>query len=177
MIMDTIMCPQCTKLVPKNRFRPKKNVCFNCYQKWYNSLPSRKEQMRKWESENRERCKKVSKIWQMSPRGVYGVIKTSAKLRNIEFGITLTDFLEWYKLQPQICSYCKRTTEEVIKNKDIKKNVGRLSIDRKDNRNGYSIENICLCCFRCNMIKASYFSFEEMLEIGRIIAEKEKNRK
>lgn len=52
-----------------------------------------------------------------------------------------------------------------LKNKGVK----RLTIDRKDNKIGYIIDNMVLCCFRCNSTKSDFFTFEEMLKIGKKI--------
>jgi len=41
-----------------------------------------------------------------------------------------------------------------------------MSIDRKDNNKGYTSDNVTSACFLCNKIKGSFFSYEEMKEIG-----------
>ncbi len=44
--------------------------------------------------------------------------------------------------------------------------AAQISVDRKDNSIGYTIENIELCCQRCNTIKGNIFTAEEMSEIA-----------
>ena len=48
----------------------------------------------------------------------------------------------------------------------------RETNDRMDNSLGYSISNIALSCQRCNNIKGNFFTYDEMVKIGRIIRKK-----
>ena len=43
-----------------------------------------------------------------------------------------------------------------------------MTIDRKNNGGGYTPDNVVSACFLCNKIKGSFFTWEEMLEIGRL---------
>ena len=52
----------------------------------------------------------------------------------------------------------------------------RLTIDRKDNDRGYTIDNIVLSCNRCNMIKGNFFNEQDMLKIGKIVMRKSSER-
>ena len=42
-------------------------------------------------------------------------------------------------------------------------------LDRKDNSLGYSLENCVVCCPRCNRAKSNHFTYEEWMEIGKVI--------
>ena len=44
--------------------------------------------------------------------------------------------------------------------------IRRLTVDRKDNDKGYSLDNMVLACHRCNSIKGDWFSYDEMKEIA-----------
>lgn len=44
-------------------------------------------------------------------------------------------------------------------------------LDRKDNDIGYTLDNVVPCCTRCNTIKSDYWSYEEMVEIGKLFKE------
>lgn len=44
--------------------------------------------------------------------------------------------------------------------------MNNLSIDRKYNELGYTIDNLCLACNRCNTVKGNTFTYDEMVEIG-----------
>jgi hypothetical protein len=42
-------------------------------------------------------------------------------------------------------------------------------LDRKDNSIGYTIENCVVCCSRCNVVKSDRFTYEQFIEIGKLI--------
>ena len=42
-------------------------------------------------------------------------------------------------------------------------------LDRKDYKQGYSIENVAVCCARCNYAKGTHFSYSEWKEIGSLV--------
>ena len=113
---------------------------------------------------NRVQINKMNRKYSKSPEGIYTGLKSNAKIRNINFNITQKDFVEWYNKQDKVCVYCNRTEEKIIQ--DSNKQFSRLSIDRKDNDFGYTLDNITLCCFKCNTIKGDVFTFNEMIEIG-----------
>jgi hypothetical protein len=43
------------------------------------------------------------------------------------------------------------------------------NLDRKDSSVGYVISNLVVCCKRCNLSKADRFTYEEWVEIGKVI--------
>ena len=107
-------------------------------------------------------------------RGIFDVLKQSAKKRNVDFLLTRDDFEYWHNSENKNCFYCKRTEEKVLSSDAVMQTkCNRLTIDRVDNDKGYSLKNIVLCCKRCNAIKSNYFNKEEMLLIGNIIKNKE----
>jgi 5-methylcytosine-specific restriction endonuclease McrA len=123
-----------------------------------------------YRKKNKELHKKYSEIWRFSLHGIYSVLRNKAKKRNIDFNILEEDFKDWYNKQKQKCIYCGRSLTTIQKDtKESDNHKHRLTIDRKDNKKGYTIENITLACYRCNVIKGNYFTEKEMLKIGRII--------
>ena len=42
-------------------------------------------------------------------------------------------------------------------------------LDRKDTLKGYTMDNVAVCCTRCNIGKSRFFSYEEWVEIGKCI--------
>lgn len=110
----------------------------------------------------------------ISWRGVYHNIKKKCKYyeRNIEFNISLKEFNKWISNQVNQCTYCGSTPERVQKiilnffKVGPIANSKRLQIDRKNNKIGYSIDNICFACAICNNHKADFFSHEEFLKIA-----------
>jgi len=41
-------------------------------------------------------------------------------------------------------------------------------LDRKDNNIGYTVENVVPCCTRCNKMKNSYLTYDEMVLIWEL---------
>ena len=88
------------------------------------------------------------------------------------------DFIKWWYKQKQKCFYCGQTIEEIMSSKDrFNKRVRRLTIDRVRNDKGYRLDNIILSCNRCNIIKGDFFTLQEMIKIGKIVATKYKKVK
>lgn len=90
----------------------------------------------------------------------YTRLKSNAKKRNTEFLLDKLEFLIWLEGQELVCHYC---------NVSLNTNGARaeqLSIDRKDNTIGYTLENIVLCCQMCNTIKGNIFTEQEMIEVA-----------
>ena len=66
-------------------------------------------------------------------------LKRNAKLREKRFDITKDQYIQLYKENDK-CFFC----EEV----EIKKTIGRVN-----NSKGYIINNIVICCMKCNVLK------------------------
>jgi len=172
--MKTKVCSICKKEKTlnnfhKDKYRPDKLVycCKQCISK----------QAKKYYKSHKEKIKKYYKIHrkkilirQTLPTGVYILIKSSAKRRQVEFNLSKEDFINWLNKQPKTCIYCKRTLSEALKDRNNK--FKRLTIDRMDNSRGYEINNIVLSCYKCNAIKSNIFTYLEMLKIGKILQRK-----
>lgn len=96
-------------------------------------------------------------------RGRFNRIRDAASTQRIEFNINPWDFVKWYEGQPQTCYYCGR---ELTKGKNRKHQLTDETFDRKDNDRGYSLDNIALACRRCNLMKGSWLTEGQMLEIA-----------
>lgn len=48
---------------------------------------------------------------------------------------------------------------------------GAYNLDRKDNSKGYSIKNCVVCCTVCNLTRGNRFTYEQFLEIGKLLSE------
>jgi len=112
---------------------------------------------------------KTKRCYSQTPEGIYAHIKGGANHRSIVFNLIKEDFVKWYENQEKICIYCGRIEDEAIK--DRNGNYKRLSIDRKNNNLGYQLDNIVLCCHRCNTIKSKTFTYEQMIRVGNILKE------
>ena len=58
-----------------------------------------------------------------------------------------------------------------------KKRGPTLEVDRRDNRQGYVIENCVLACAVCNNAKSDKFTYEEFKRVGDVIKEIWQQRK
>lgn len=164
--MTSRMCKKCyvcgitkplDKFVRDNR-KPegRKGICKQC----------RNKQRREYMENNKEWRYKVQRKYYLSSRGYYTRLRSSAKNRGIGFQLEYNEFQKLFNKQDHKCHYCgcslTRSSERTVMNR---KNSD-LTVDRLDNSIGYKINNIALCCRRCNMIKGNEFTNDEMLLIA-----------
>jgi len=72
----------------------------------------------------------------------------------------------------KFCHYCGISESDFIKiwggfYGDKRGKV--LEVDRKDNNQGYNIQNCVLSCAICNNAKSDKFTYEEFLKVGKAI--------
>jgi 5-methylcytosine-specific restriction endonuclease McrA len=118
---------------------------------------------------NKKRIYQYHKKYSLTAEGIYSTLKHYAPRRKIYFNLSRNDFINWYNRQSPKCSYCLRDFKTTVKSDYLNQKARRLTIDRKNNEKGYSINNLALACRRCNNIKGDYFTYQEMLKIGKII--------
>lgn len=108
-------------------------------------------------------CTDCTKLYNIelsrTPEARYSNSKRKAIKRGLTWNLSLDDFEVLIKNN---CCYCGR---------ELNKDATGSTLDRKNNRLGYSLENVVPCCPRCNSVKMDYFTYEEMLQIGVKIAE------
>ena len=76
---------------------------------------------------------------------------------------TIDDMLE---VMSKPCVYCGDTS--------------RIGLDRIDNSKGHTKDNTVPCCYECNCARNNNFTYDEMLQIGKVIRDiklKRKNNK
>ena len=135
------------------------------------------QQWQNWANRNKEHLKKYHSEYRKSASGIYTSLKKTLKLKSgvKELTINREDFIKWYKSQNKKCVYCgikeEGLSKDIIQSKRFNK---RLTIDRINNDIGYRINNIILACHKCNQIKNNLFTYNEMLQIGKIINRKRK---
>jgi hypothetical protein len=81
--------------------------------------------------------------------------------------LSYEDFIEFTRIKE--CHYCSDTvfwSEYFVYRNDSSKGY---NLDRKDNAVGYNTENCVVCCARCNWAKGDHFTYEEWVEIGKLI--------
>lgn len=104
-------------------------------------LKKNAEKSKKWRDANPDKVKKINETKINSIESQYGVYKTSAITKRLEFKITKDEFTDMVK---RPCYYCG-----IIKDK------GFNGIDRLDSSENYKIENCVSCCEMCNMMKGT----------------------
>lgn len=139
-------------------------VCLNCKKDY--------EVLYKYRSQ--KYCSQKCRISHGKVAGTKHWIQQGAKrkykgLKSRNIGVCLqSEFIDWFNKSLRICEYCGIKEEDWSKIIDPKVNIGKrwLTIDRKDNDIGYQIDNISWCCMRCNQVKNSVLTYQEMKEIG-----------
>jgi hypothetical protein len=103
----------------------------------------------------RKNSVKKSKKWQKENplRSKFLIARSNAlndkRRRSIAFSLT---FEECVSMWNQGCYYCG----------DSLLNKSGSSLDRRDNNLGYSLENVLPCCGKCNKIRNTFLTVEEM---------------
>lgn len=175
--MKTKICTKCKKELPLTEFykgNDRNSLAFNCkkcQQKQHRQyvIKNRKNvkiRQQRWQLKNKDSVRKWHQIYNKSARGIFKATKARAKVRNIPFDISKTEFIAWYNKQPKVCVYCNRNENDTFL--DTNKNIQRLTLDRKNNKNGYTLKNLVLCCYRCNTEKGNFWTYEEMLQKGKL---------
>ena len=147
----------------KDYYQKNKEAILKRQRAYYWKDPERyREYGREYKKRNKEKRKQYDKKYRSTVNGIW--VKLGGRKRKI----TKDDFIKWYTFQEKKCVYCG--IEEARIEKDFMCWSGtRLQIDRKDNKKGYEKNNIVLACPVCNFIKGNYFTFKEMLEIGKVV--------
>jgi len=136
-----------------------------------------KEHIKIYQQEHKQEIKNYQKNYILTSTSIYSTLLNRNKKLKREF-ITKNDFINWYNQQEQKCYYCGRSLKEIKQDqKETNNHKNRLSIDRKNNNRGYTLDNIVLACYRCNLIKGNYFTEREMLNIGKILYKGVKNER
>lgn len=114
--------------------------------------------------QKRDETRATERAWRRTPEGIFHTFRNSARKRKIDFNISREGFIEWYLSQERKCYYCE-IKEELLPGW-VPKFYFRLTIDRLDTSRPYEIDNIALCCYRCNRLKGNFFSKEDMKQIA-----------
>jgi hypothetical protein len=91
-----------------------------------------------------------------SPRGRFHMYRSGAKKRKIKFELTLSNFETFFGKN---CFYCNGKIKTV-------------GIDRLDNKKHYKLDNIVMCCGRCNEIKMDLSVKEMLSHIKKVLKHK-----
>ena len=166
----TKKCAKCKVIKPVNEFYGDKRriggkqvYCKKCHAEL-----SKKGIINKWGTLKNYYSEYRNRLVGGNPSIIYSHKKHNAKSNNIEFDISRSEFIDWYLNQKKECYYCGISQDKITLNNDLMPNINihRLTLDRLDSNKGYRLDNIVLCCARCNLIKNDFFTPEEMKEIG-----------
>ena len=165
-ISNDITEPQWTKKCPN----PKNNL--NCKQIMvypYKSVLNKSIKMNRLCSS----CKQLgNKYGNKKPyEWLLTTIKFSSKKRHIECSLTYEDILKFTSIKN--CHYCNKFL--IWSEHSIKGNYHHSNLDRKNNNEGYHVNNLVVCCPRCNYLKNSTIDYNTMIKFGQILKEKETN--
>lgn len=112
---------------------------------------------------------KRSKIWRKTPVGIYTLIKgREGFYKQKPFNLIKEEFVEWYNSQLKQCVYCDIPEEYLYLLQEHYGDItDRLTIDCKDNKTGYQLDNLVLSCNKCNITKNNVLTFDEMMYVGQ----------
>jgi hypothetical protein len=122
---------------------------------------------RRWRENNREKQQQINENKKVSLNLQYGVYRSSAHSKRLEFQLTLDDY---QNLVTQVCYYC-----------GIIQPRGFNGIDRLDSTKGYVLTNCVSCCQMCNMMKNTLSidvflrRVEHILSVNMLIENRELN--
>lgn len=90
-------------------------------------------------------------------------LKKSAERKSLPLSITYEQFLEFTKINE--CFYCKNKINWIKHGKK----VSSYNLDRKDSFKGYHVDNVVVCCWKCNNLKSNKVSHEDFVKIAILI--------
>lgn len=97
---------------------------------------------------------------------LYGTYRNSARLRGLCWELSPEDF-RWLTSQP--CHYCGASPFQVCGDNGLNGQYVYNGLDRMNNDEGYTIENVVPCCGPCNRMKGT-MSRMEFLELVKKIS-------
>ncbi len=98
-------------------------------------------------------------------RDLFRQYKKSAKVRKLDFYLTLEQFL---KLTSKRCFYCNIEPLQTHKNSHWNGSYLYNGLDRRNNQLGYTIKNAVPCCKRCNIAKMDTTEKEFLAHVKQI---------
>ena len=177
-------CRVCTSILNKKRRERLKQEDPDGYReaerekrlKYIASNPEKyRESRRKIEAKRRKKNPDKFRI-----KGIGSQILKNAKKRGIKFEMEPHQLRDWILNQEQKCDYCGSTLNKI---KRYYKKVGkyfndkRLTLDRKNNDQGYTFQNITLSCRICNDHKSDFFEYDDFKIIAKKYIKKEIEKK
>lgn len=172
--MKAKVCKRCNKEKPIGEFSRNKTrrdglqdyckVCNNIINKQW--LDKHREQYKQsqteWYKRNKDRLRIKMADYAKTPTERYRQIKRRAKIRDVGLAITKSEFIYWFNSQADVCHYCGSPLTG-YENGSLR----GLTVDRKDNTKPYELGNLALACMRCNVMKGSWLTEEQMIDTAK----------
>lgn len=173
--MASKKCIGCKKIKPLSEFHKQYNTpdgyrydCKACHILYQERFRRGRGYEREWRKRDWQKYLSMVRAYRRTPGGYY----TSLKYRKHAVEFTRQEFVDWDLKQARECYYCGvpeaiMTTLPQFYKKRGTGDFYRLTLDRKDNTQNYTLENIVLACPRCNETKGDFFTAEEFIPIAR----------
>lgn len=98
----------------------------------------------------------------------YGQLRYRSIRRNLPFTLSKGDLITWYENQEKKCAYCDLKDLSLDMPLMTGKTAASLTLDRKDPKLPYTLDNLVLSCWFCNRAKGTWFSSEEWWKIAQL---------
>ena len=130
-------CTGCNKYV---RCSYRNKTCTTCH---------RKELKKTGWIRNKEQDRRINRKWSKTIKGLWSLGRRTAKKKDLEWDISLEQFIE---LRKNVCFYCSGELPQ-----------HGYGLDRIDNNSGYKLINVLPCCAVCNEIRGRNLTVAEMV--------------
>ena len=110
-----------------------------------------------------------TKAFRESPSGIYTQLKgRQTFFRKKPVILPRENFIVWYEHEVKKCHYCDIDVKDLyLFAEKYGSRYRRLTVDCKDNDEGYVEGNLVLACDKCNITKNNMLTYEEMLYVGQ----------
>ena len=127
-----------------------------------------KEYNKGWRRENKDKVREYNRRALLKRLGTarerYHIVKRHCRRYGRPFTWDKADFIDWYDNQAKVCHYCGIALG--LQTKQLGNQLDNLTLDRRNAGKEYSRENVVLACRRCNSVKSSWLTDNQMLEIA-----------
>jgi hypothetical protein len=124
------------------------------YNKAYNE--THKAERKAYDETHKAEHKARSKVYKNKPENRFKTCRKMAKVRNLEFNLSLAEYLELITLDQ--CSYCRGPLP-----------ILGHGLDRVDNSKGYTKDNVVACCGPCNRFRGDSVSHTDFIKIMNFV--------